>query len=441
MEEAIDEYNRLNETIHDFLGTEMGWDEFSVATLFDLPLGKTGLSHGQSSLLQYAIAFHAQAESLKNLIIFMDEPEKHLHPQALIYVIDKLIEHTKDSQIWIATHSLSLIAHLVKIDPAYLWLVKDGNVSFAGNNSQVVLKELVGDEYRIGNLIEFVNLPEQHAITNFSLQCLIAPESVMTGTSDPQMKQVNKIINDEYISKRKRVTILDFGAGKGRLPAAIYDSVEEKDKIKDWLDYIAYDTQRDEDNDGLQCKDQISKIYDIIENRYYTDETTLLSKKTNRSIDIIVMCNVFHEIDPAKWNDLFKSKGIINTLLKDDGVLLIVEVQKMMHGEKAHKNGFIVFDSLQFKELFKIDPEKDEYKIFDERNDGRLKAHLIPKKCISNYSEETKREALNSLMEQARDEIKKLRRTEPNYRNGTLHAFWTFQLANARLALDEIESR
>jgi hypothetical protein len=204
----------------------------------------------------------------------------------------------------------------------------------------------------------------------------------------------------------------------------------EGSNVIDWLDYFGYDKF---DTNKEQCLNLFQEIYGNTTNRYFNDLAKLHSGHAEKSFDFVVMCNVFHEIDPKEWLALFTAETSPFKLLKDDGYLLIVEDQFLSIGEKAHAKGFLVFDELEFRKLFKITPE-DDYKIYDHDGKGRLKAHFIPNSCLSRIDSDSRKTAINVLYESAQDKIQLLRDdTEPTFRKGKIHAFWCQQLANASL--------
>ena len=103
-------YTELQILIKAALGVELSRDQNGNATLFGRPIAQCRLSDGQVALLQWCVALHAQGLSLTEQILLMDEPENHLHPEALIATIERIIAANSQGQIWIATHSVPLIA-------------------------------------------------------------------------------------------------------------------------------------------------------------------------------------------------------------------------------------------------------------------------------------------------------------------------------------------
>ncbi len=350
--QAKEDYKKLEDLVKIFLDTSVGRNSDGDATLFGFPLGKTDLSEGQKVLLQFCMAIYSQGTKLEDLILVLDEPENYLHPSALIDVLDKIIKCNKNGQIWVATHSIPILAHF---DPKYIWYVEDNKISYAGKIPERVLKGLLGDENEIARLQDFISLPAKLASSRYAFECLFEPGSVATGSNDPQTNQMRKILSK--LSKDGKIRVLDYGAGKGRLISNIYDSFEnEESALSEVLDYIAFDSFN---QDKETCENAISQAYGSSDKRYFNDMQNLLS---------------------------------------------------------VYDKGF---------------------KVFDERDDGRLKAHYIPKKCLQRIDSDSRCDAIKDLSKHAQEKIKKIRNEERIYKNGKLHGFWVQQFANAQLNLAE----
>lgn len=425
-------YDKLKNYIKIFLNTDLKRTSQGYPELFGKRIGECNLSNGQKILLQFCMALYAQETKLENLIILMDEPENHLHPAALIEVLEKITAHVTNGQIFIATHSINVLAHF---DPSNIWYIENGFISYAGNIPRTVLEGLLGKEEEIEKLSNFLSLPTIMASNRFSFESLFFPEVKITGPDDPQVNQIHEIIKKRSEDGSK-LKVLDFGVGKCRLLSTIYENERMiNSDLNKWLDfygYDKYDTYKD-----LSSK-VFTDIYGSSEDRYFNVCKDILSRHDENTFDYIIMSNVFHEIDPKEWINLFTSATSPFKLLKDNGYLLIIEDQFLAMGEKAHSKGFLVYDELEFKKLFKITTE-DKYFSTDYRNDGRLKSHHIPKECVFRIDADSKKLSLQTLWQNAKDEIKKLREEKsPNYKTGKLHGFWTQQLANASLALEEL---
>ncbi|AFV97521.1 MULTISPECIES: ATP-binding protein [unclassified Sulfuricurvum] len=411
------DYERLQQYIRDFLNTELKRVN-GQATLYGFPLGQTNLSDGQKILLQLCIALYSLETKLENIILFIDEPENSLHPNILLDTIDKIRSVLKNGQVWIATHSVSLLAH---VDPLSIWYMDNGSVSYAGKIPEKVLQGLIGDEEKINELTDFLSLPAQLATIQYAYECLQAPDSVMTDKNDRQVQQIY-----EYLSRHRPLSLLDFGAGKGRLVTTLFELDKEKGiDTQSCLEYFAYNI---DDEDREICEDNINIVYHDSKKRHFFSETDLRDNMNKSSCHIVLMTNVFHEIHPDKWNDEMR---LIHNFLIDGGYLMIIEDQVIPKGEKAYKEGFIVLDKAEFKELFSL----HDYECFTSPENERLKLHVIPKNALIRITSETKQQALLSHIAKAKREIDFLRSQIPSYSNGKKHAFWTQQFANASLAL------
>jgi ABC-type multidrug transport system ATPase subunit len=424
------QYSDLCLIIQKFFGENLDRNRDGQTTLFGFPLGTSNLSDGQKVLLQFCVAVHAQASKLSELIVLMDEPENHLHPEALIDVISEIQKVLTHGQLWIATHSVPLLA---EFDPDSIWWMEKGLVQHAGSKPELVLKSLIGDEERIQKLNDFLGLPAVLAANNFAHQCLLPPTVAVNGANDPQNQQIQNLLTNHRPSQVLKV--LDFGAGRGRLISALRENATTAQDVINRMDYIAYDSINAYQP---ECEAAIARLYGKSSGRYFHEESQLRGALSAKSFDVVIMCNVLHEIDPYEWLGLFSESGILRHLLNPDGFFLVVEDMEMRIGEKAHQRGFLVLDRPHLRILFAIPAAEMEFKTDDARNNGRLKAHLIPARYLQNANTETLKETLKEIRHLSREEIKKLRSGASGYREGRKHAFHVQQLANADLALNNL---
>jgi len=431
---AIKDYEKLKDIVQVFLNTTIGRTVDGEATLFGFPMGKSNLSDGQKILLQLCLAIYSQETALKDLILILDEPENHLHPSVIIETLDRIQQCNSNGQIWIATHSIPLLAHF---DPSLIWYVENNKIEHAGKIPEKVLYSLIGDESEVARLQDFISLPSQYATSRFAFESLLEPGASDTGAKDPQSVQIRKDLLQ--LSSGNKLRILDYGAGKGRLISNITDlDLSNQDKLLESMDYIAYDKFAD---DKDYCELAISKAYGNSEKRYFNDLESLLSFYDKGSFNVIIMCNVLHEIDPKEWLKLFQKEGILSGLLCENGVLLLVEDHQLPNGEKAYQKGFLILDTSQIKDLFKISEKDIDFQFSDHRGDGRLKAHKVPRRCLIQIDENSRLTAIKSLSITAREKILEIREKEKNYKNGKIHGFWTQQFANAQLNISELTTK
>jgi len=421
------DFDELKKIISDLLTEEIKCDDNLHASLFGFPIGKAQLSQGQSILLQLAGAIFAQGGKLDNLILFMDEPEIHLHPAAALKVISLIREKVPNGQIWISTHSLTILSAFYDEN---IWYMDKGEISWVGRKIETVLAGLIGKDNN-DKLRSFIDLPFEFAIKHFAVECLQIPGSAMTQSDDPQTQQIVSEIQ-KIVHKNKNVKILDYGAGKGRIITGL---METTPNLKDIIDYIAFDSYP---NDETTCRINIISAYDSCDDRYYNDIGKLKEKHGENTFDIVVCCNVFHEISPSEWQ---KTIDCIHSLLKEQGHLLLLEDNLMPHGERAHEFGFIVLDTLAIRRLFKVEstPEKIKFNLVNDR----LYANLIPCNILNKIDSETQKNALYHLLENAENKMETIQSQSPQsiYKSGLEYAFWSQQYTNITLALKKMNPK
>jgi predicted ATPase len=430
---ATNRYNHLITMIKVFIDLQIERD-IDGDVLFNGGRSEINLfSEGQKILLQFCVMIHAQRQNYEDLIVFLDEPENHLHPSGLIEIIEIMSKAIPNGQIWIATHSIPLLAHF---DPKYLWFVDDGGVEYGGRKPENVLSSLLGNDQEKEKLQQFLNLPAIFAMNRYAAECLIPPQVVLTDSSDSQTNQIRERITMllENLGSDENLNLLDYGAGKGRLLSNINDASPE---LVDRINYYAFDS---DDKNKEVCNNVIFDVYGHDQKRYYNKISNIIDDGKKATFHVVILCNVLHEIESGKWQGLFSPRGEISSLLRDDGFLLLVEDQQIPVGEKAYNNGFIVLDTGAIRDLFKIKENEDEL-IVDSIRDGRLKAHLIPKTCLTKITEGSIKEALITHLVASKENIELLRSEEGNFKNGIQHGFWVQQYTNTHLELDLINKK
>jgi ABC-type multidrug transport system ATPase subunit len=430
--EAKESYDRLQDLVKRFVGSSIERNIDGEPTLFGFQVSDARLSAGQAILLQIAVILHAKVRYLDNTVLLLDEPENHLHPAACVDVISKIRSAARQSQLWIATHSVGIISEFA--DQATLLFASNGKIEYAGSAPERILKTLIGSDEGIDKARDFMSLPSIFAQNRYAAECLLPPSVVAGGALDDQTRQISEAIQSMR-PDGELLRILDWGAGKGRL---LQNLLAIDPLVADKYDYKAFDPFP---GDRKTCEAVIVANYGDANNRYSSDPSTISVQIDPGSIDVVVMCNVLHEIEPVEWLNIFGGSGPIHSSLSDDGFLLVVEDEEVPVGERAHKHGFIVFDTAELKALFNIKATDTGFKQSDQRDDGRLKAHLIPKACLSRITAQSRVAALKKRQQRASGEIKKIRSSAASYKNGRKLGFWLQQYANSSLALEELGTR
>jgi len=371
----------------------------------------TLLSEGQKVLFQLACMLHSRHAALNECVLFMDEPENHLHPAVLNDLVDRLVDLMPEGQIWISTHSVPLIAHLSFSDQNCLWFADAGKFAPAGRSPEKVLDSLLGGTDGARRVNELTLMPSRYASSIFLRQCLLAPGVIGYRGGDPQLDQIRSVLA-ELRTPGKALTVLDFGSGKGRLLDAIAQESSTTD-LADVVDYLAYEPHIP---DAELCQRHCLEMYgaDDPTQRAFSSLEHLARMRGEKVVDVAVVCNVLHEVHPSDWIGEFGPDSALTSLLKEDGFILFIEDYALPVGERAHEYGFLLLDRDQLTALYQITSMDVEERRFT-RNDhpsqgykGRLIAHLVSAHCLQRMTPRTVDDAIASLNRQSLERLKLL---------------------------------
>ncbi len=261
------DYEALQKIISALLKSPLTRSEDGNASLFGKPLADAGLSDGQKVLIQLAVAIHAQTGRLDDTVLLLDEPENHLHPSALIEFLSALSTSAPNSQIWLATHSIPLLSYVAAREPMSIWYTEVGKASNAGRHPEIVLRGLLGDEEQIAVLHSFTSLPAQYAATNFAVESMLAPQVIGHQSRDDQITQIVNLVGIGAATRRP-ITLLDYGAGKGRLLSGFSEMLEGAERpLRETLNYLAFEPSP---IDCEVCKQAIESVYGSDSGRYFS---------------------------------------------------------------------------------------------------------------------------------------------------------------------------
>lgn len=419
-------FQEFRDTVCEKFDIKIGIDEFEgqkKLKLFNLPVEAAALSPGQQYLIRMAVACY-QNKVDNSLVFFLDEPELHLHPKALIDVICFLKMTFKESQFWISTHSLSLIAYLTaNINNTTVFNIKNGKVELFRSDSTDLLEGLIGCEDNKIAVQMVLSTPEEYASNRFSIECFDPPQTVDAKPNDVQNKIIGQILKPGDL-------VVDYGAGKGRFFEGLgidYTDEQLAKKIK----YFAFDPDK---KDAEKCC-SIMNTYGSTSKNYF-NAIDPLKKIVNESANYVLLVNVLHEIDPKYWLEVFQN---IDYLLKKDGKLIIVERSELTVGEAPYDNGFLVITPNSAQILF--GQENIDYMTHPQKT-------YIARYMISKGGLKVTTDKVARCIEQIKiDSFEQLRLLKDNkcadkkYKFGLKKAFWLNQYANSSFIIEDISKQ
>lgn len=396
------------------------------------PFNPAELSDGEAVLVTWAIILHRQKDALADAIVLIDEPENHLHPDACIRALRALRDEIlgPHGQIWLATHSVQLIA-FGGMDS--VWLVDGGCVEYAGNKVDKVIERLLGGEEGRDQLRAFLADADALGFYNFAAECLLEPTVAAAKPDDPQEAQFVRLVR-ERLGRGEPLNLLDYGAGKGRLASALREARARRDDAPKAVDlaYHAYNGAQSPLGEVEECRARVADLGKLPGVRAeYVDDLRKLQLETSTKMDLVVLCNVLHEIRIDRWLPAFES---IAGLLSSGGSLLLMEDQQMRVGELPTAHGFVVLDVIEVAALFGA-KLGDEVRELSTAHGTRLTQIEVSARVLRNANAVRLKDALGKVEERAREQVERLRDNNArSFQTGRLHAYYSMLYMNAMLA-------
>lgn len=309
------------------------------------------LSDGQWILIFFCLllSFASAYNYFDDCVLIIDEVENHLNDDVIDMLCTKLKKvFSKNGQIWYASHSETVLSHLGVSCSYRIEKNKNRNSTIycpSSLNYTLIRKSLAGQDVIEKYIDEF--------FTEFFSYCFIPSKIVQKSKkSDPQANLFLKNLQS-YDSVR----ILDFGAGYGRV-AEILNTVNNESKNRKNIEYYAYEINQ-------KCYSElISKKEKGIIQDFYNEKGNIHNK-----FDIILLCNVLHEIDVLYWND---ELNFMIDHLEQNGRIILLEDLKLPVGEHNFDAGFLLLSQNEISNLF--GKENVEYLIHDSQ---KYKSRLL----------------------------------------------------------------
>jgi energy-coupling factor transporter ATP-binding protein EcfA2 len=407
-----------------------------VPTLFGRRLEQQSFSVGQQVLVCWAILLMKQGGHYMDKIVLLDEPEVYLHPDICVQAIERLQttlgEH---GQIWIATHSLPLIAWTWNRTDS-LYFVQDGKADRASSTPSRVWQTLLGGKETRDALVSFLDGDATAAVTRFAADCLLPPGVASSRPDDPQPKQLVSIVADR-LRRGETVRILEIGTGRGRLVAEIVAMLRNDSELcSEQLAYIAYEDPIfvDTVNKAL-CEKHLEALRSLGAQAHYSTDLAELQARDVNHVDLTVLANTLHEVPVDGWLALFEQ---VRNASKLEAKLLVIEDQEPRIGELPHPRGFLILEKNECEALVNAAVRER----VDMHSGRRLTAFEIPVESLINVTGDRLARALRLVAERSKGEIRRLRDgTVESHKAGRRHAFFAMLHLNATLALEIYSAR
>lgn len=347
------------------------------------------------------LALRKDPEEGREQAIILDEPEAHLHPDALIKFVKGLEEKFPKADIWIATHSLYLLS-----------LYKFENIVYLENSKLVhhdsklyskILSSMLGPY--VTNIQEFFASLPQWQYCEFIAECFTNPEVVdIPDPADPQVQIFIKAMREKKLRK-----ILDYGGGSGRLGRSV-----EAANAQEWenLEYHIFDIVKRDAGEGI-------KVFDKL-------------RDADSDYDCAVMMNVLHEMDPGEWRKTFIN---LYSRICADGCLLFVEADALSSGEYPNDAGYFLLRPGELRTLFNL--KNDPMEISVEKEGKKYCGYLIPRSALNTVTNQSVADAIRILELRTLLGIKGIRAQGQDKANSRRYAFLLQQHMNAMLYLEK----
>ena len=378
--------------VNDFLKPLFG-DSFELIDIADYFSTDRELSPGQRSMFYMSVMLGVLAahHSKDEFYVLLDEPDQHLHSKAIIAFIKQLQEHLPNAKLWIATHSVHLMAHFKFDEIIY---IDNGIIQ---KNTSLMYDKICKSMVDTEEMQQFVSFSGLYGFYEFFRECFSEPDA--EGEANDKLSQIKQRIQKLGIKK-----ILDYGAGKGRffkllstIPSLEYHAFEVSPQYHDVLNTL------------LPSSDRI----------YSTEEMVPVNE-----FDAVLLINTLHEIPLGQWGNVFST---IKRSLKLGGYLFFCETVPLITGEFVENAGFLVLGVEEQNKLFGVTPSH-----LDEKQ--KLHFSEVPKDKIPDLTPTRLKNTLelllhNSLVNWAREQESK----NKNARNA---AFYAVQHLNAEKAIE-----
>jgi SAM-dependent methyltransferase/ABC-type cobalamin/Fe3+-siderophores transport system ATPase subunit len=331
----------------------------------------------------------------EKIVVLLDEPELHLHPRALIKIMEKLSGNAHIRHLIVASHSVFLIPYFEFEEHIYF---EDGEVQ---QQDSLLYRKIYGDLIGLGeeddtaevrqrrdSLFDFLGSIGEWEYASYLSECLRPPGTVPGATAEDLQAHILYEFINKQIENGKQIDILDYGCTTGRIGRCLA-AMGLPDFFTNKISYSTYDIK--EVNAELVNKTTIP----FYGKSYLPKDLEAGGLK----FDIVLLFNVLHEIDIVQW------EKVINTILditNKEGFILFSENRFLSKGEAPNDTGYLVLNEDGIKKVFGLKNSKSFYL----NENKKIIGFIIPRKeCEDKTNREYIREALKDLRERTKNDI------------------------------------
>ncbi len=306
-------------------------------------LNETGLmvpypewSDGQKSLFYFILCI----KYWKPNILFVDELENHLHP----FLMSKILSFIKENvpQTFIATHHPHIIFSDYVDQAFYIETSEKKKSHYIGNYIKVqqqgapkrkieTLRNAFGKLSAIYKLFDVQDrqllkqatqiVHDADIIFYRELLDIFYPGVVSSSGKvlpDRQTLDISSMVKSS--TNKEKVTILDYGAGVGRVVREFEKLGLCRTKKVEWICW----------EPSLDRRSNLKKTLSKSKFDYSVPES--LNDIEDSSCDLVIAANVVHELTPVEFAELLLK--ISKVLSIPNGALLMLELHPLLHPEK-----------------------------------------------------------------------------------------------------------
>lgn len=337
------------------LGATDEWDWIEQALKQRSQLRARPTSCGQFDILAFVLDLCRFKQSIVDktaaAFIILDNPETYLHPSCQEPIVNLVQQLVPEAQLFMASHSLKL---LCRREPKQVFWLRRKDIGPSGSvairsiretddGGKAAFFELYGDDLSsaVLDLVRTYDSPEYYRFLTESA----LPSMEIARKRPMEDRQIATIRDELDWSGANQWTILDYGAGSGDLLVGL--AAARQTDLKPT--YFAYSRTI---SDLL-----INRLKEAIDDGVVSSSSRIVQNiaEVPEGCDVIVLCNVCHEILPPELPSLISRLLFHNLARTGSERIVIHEVETLAVGERD----FIMWTPEDYATILSVIPGLD----------------------------------------------------------------------------------